>query len=242
MRTDGWQNAMKAPARRHSVLIIEDHRDVAEMLGTFLERRGFRVDYAGDGVTGLHLAVTETFDTIVLDRMLPGIDGLEVCRRLREDARRSVPILMLTALDTLGDKIEGLEVGADDYLVKPFEVEELEARLCALIRRQRRLLTPELLRVADLVLDPATLRVSRGGIEIAVTPIGFKFLALLMRASPRVVGRREVEAEIWGDTPPDSDALRTHLYALRKAVDRPFDTPLISTVHSAGFRLAAPNE
>ena len=100
--------------------------------------------------------------------MLPGIDGLEVCRRLREDARRSVPILMLTALDTLGDKIDGLEVGADDYLVKPFEVEELEARLRALIRRQRRILTPELLRVADLVLDPGTLRVSRGGTEIAV--------------------------------------------------------------------------
>jgi len=233
---------MTAPARRDSILIVEDQRDVAEMLGTFLERRGFCVDYAGDGVTGLHLAVSETFDTIVLDRMLPGIDGLEVCRRLREDARCSVPILMLTALDALGDRIDGLEVGADDYLVKPFEVEELEARLHALIRRQRRSLTPEILRVADLVLDPATLRVSRGGIEIAVTPIGLKILALLMRASPRVVRRREVESEIWGDTPPESDALRTHLYALRKAVDRPFDTPLIRTVHSAGYRLAASSE
>ena len=130
--------------------------------------------------------------------MLPGIDGLEVCRRLREDAQLSVPILMLTALDTLGDKIDGLGVGADDYLVKPFEVEELEARLRALIRRQRRLLTPELLRRGRFSsLDPGTLRVSRGGIEIALTPIGLKILALLMRASPRVVSRREVESEVW---------------------------------------------
>ena len=233
---------MTSPARSDSILIIEDNRDIAQMLCAFLERNGFQVDYAGDGVTGLHLAVTGSFDAIVLDRMLPGIDGLEVCRRLREDAQQSVPILMLTALDTLGDKIDGLGVGADDYLVKPFEVEELEARLRALIRRQRRLLTPELLRVADLVLDPGTLRVSRGGIEIALTPIGLKILALLMRASPRVVSRREVESEVWGDTPPDSDALRSHLYTLRRAVDRPFDTPLIRTVHSAGYRLAAPDE
>ena len=233
---------MTSPARSDSILIIEDNRDIAEMLCAFLERNGFQVDYAGDGVTGLHLAVTGSFDAIVLDRMLPGIDGLEVCRRLREDAQQSVPILMLTALDTLGDKIDGLGVGADDYLVKPFEVEELEARLRALIRRQRRLLTPELLRVADLVLDPGTLRVSRGGVEIALTPIGLKILALLMRASPRVVSRREVESEVWGDAPPDSDALRSHLYTLRRAVDRPFDTPLIRTVHSAGYRLAAPDE
>ena len=233
---------MTSPARSDSILFIEDNRDIAEMLCAFLERSGYQVDYAGDGVTGLHLAVTGSFDAIVLDRMLPGIDGLEVCRRLREDAQRSVPILMLTALDTLGDKINGLGVGADDYLVKPFEVEELEARLRALIRRQRRLPTPELLRVADLVLDPGTLRVSRGGIEIALTPIGLKILALLMRASPRVVSRREVESEVWGDSPPDSDALRSHLYTLRRAVDRPFDTPLIRTVHSAGYRLAASDE
>ena len=231
-----------SPASSESVLIVEDNRDVAEMVCSHLERRGFRVDYAADGVTGLHLGVTDAFDAIVLDLMLPGIGGLEVCRRLREDARRDVPILMLTARDTLEDKVGGLDAGADDYLVKPFEIEELEARLRALIRRRRGLLTRAILQVGDLALDPGTLRVTRGGVEIPVTPIGFRILSLLMRASPRVVSRREIETEVWGDTPPDSDSLRSHLYSLRKSVDRPFDSPLIHTVPSAGYRLAPPND
>ena len=231
-----------SPASSESILIIEDNRDIAEMVCSHLERRGFRVDYAGDGVTGLHLGVTDTFDAIVLDLMLPGIGGLEVCRRLREDARRDVPILMLTARDTLEDKVGGLEAGADDYLVKPFEIEELEARLRALIRRRRGHLTPAILQVGDLALDPGTLRVTRDGVEIPVTPTGFRILSLLMRASPRVVSRREIETEVWGDTPPDSDSLRSHLYSLRKSVDRPFDSPLIHTVQSAGYRLTPPND
>ena len=231
-----------SPASSESVLIVEDNRDVAEMVCSHLERRGFRVDYAADGVTGLHLGVTDAFDAIVLDLMLPGIGGLEVCRRLREDARRDVPILMLTARDTLEDKVGGLDAGADDYLVKPFEIEELEARLRALIRRRRGLLTRAILQVGDLALDPGTLRVTRGGVEIPVTPTGFRILSLLMRASPRVVSRREIETAVWGDTPPDSDSLRSHLYSLRKSVDRPFDSPLIHTVQSAGYRLAPPND
>lgn len=230
-----------SPASSESILIIEDNRDIAEMVCSHLERRGFRVDYAGDGVTGLHLGVTDTFDAIVLDLMLPGIGGLEVCRRLREDARRDVPILMLTARDTLEDKVGGLEAGADDYLVKPFEIEELEARLRALIRRGRGLLTRAILQVGDLALDPGTLRVTRGGVEVLVTPTGFRILSLLMRASPRVVSRRKIETEVWGDTPPDSDSLRSHLYSLRKSVDRPFEVPLIQTVQSAGYRLAPPS-
>ena len=229
-------------SNRESVLIVEDNRDIAEMVCAHLERCGYRVDYAADGVTGLHLGVTGAFDAIVLDLMLPGIGGLEVCRRLREDARRDVPILMLTARDALEDKIGGLDAGADDYLVKPFEIEELEARLRALIRRRRGLLAPATLQVGDLVLDPGTLRVTRGGVEVPVTPTGFRILALLMRASPRVVSRRAIETEVWGDAPPDSDALRSHLYGLRKSVDRPFEVPLIHTVQSAGYRLAPPND
>ena len=233
---------MTSPQRRESILIIEDNRDIAEMVYAFLEGRGYLVDYAGDGVTGLHLAVTRDWDAIVLDLILPGIDGVALCRRLREDARRDPPVLMLTARDTLDDKVEGLRAGADDYLVKPFEVEELEARLRALIRRRRGLVTPTVLRVADLALDFGTLAVTRAGVEVAVTPIGYRILRLLMRASPRVVTRREIEREVWGDEPPDSDALRTHLYTLRKAVDRPFGCALIRTVPSAGYRLAPPNE
>lgn len=231
-------NAQTDDARSASLLLIEDHRDIAESIVDFLEPRGYAVDYAADGVTGLHLAVTNTYDVIVLDVMLPGIDGLSVCRRVREEARRDTPILMLTARDTLEDKITGLDAGADDYLVKPFEVRELEARLRSMVRRHRGATARETYAVGDLALDLATLRVTRAGRTLSITPIGIRLLTALMRASPRVVSRRELEREVWGEVPPDSDALRSHLYTLRKAIDRPFDRPLLHTVAAAGYRLA----
>jgi len=231
-------NALQDEARHASLLLIEDHRDIAESIVDFLEPRGFEVDYAADGITGMHLAVTNPYDVIVLDVMLPGIDGLSVCRKLREEARRDTPILMLTARDTLDDKIKGLDAGADDYLVKPFEIRELEARLRSMVRRQRGATARETYTVGDLTLDLATLRVTRAGRPLAVTPIGIRLLTVLARASPRVVSRRELEREVWGDLPPDSDALRSHLYNLRKAIDRPFDRPLLHTVAAAGYRLA----
>lgn len=219
------------------VLLIEDHRDIAEMVYAYLERRGYAMDYAADGITGMHLAVTNEFDVIVLDLMLPGLDGLELCRKLRQEAKRDTPILMLTARDTLDDKVAGLDVGADDYLVKPFEIKELEARIRALIRRRRTEVSPEILEVGDLVLDTGTLRVRRAGQALSLTPIGLKILTVLMRASPRVVTRREIEREVWGDVMPDSDTLRSHLYNLRKVIDRPFSKPLLHTLQSAGYRL-----
>jgi DNA-binding response OmpR family regulator len=222
-----------------TVLLIEDHRDIAEMLVEYLEPRGFTVDFAADGVTGLHLAVTNPYDVIVLDLMLPGLDGLAVCRKLREEARRDTPLLMLTARDTLQDKVSGLDAGADDYLVKPFEVRELEARLRTLLRRHRGATTHECRTVGDLTLDTGTLRVTRAGQVLTLTPIGLKLLTLLMRASPRVVSRQQLEREVWGDLLPDSDTLRSHLYTLRKAIDKPFERPLLHTVAGAGYRLAA---
>jgi DNA-binding response OmpR family regulator len=221
-----------------SVLLIEDNRDIAESIVDFLEPRGFTVDYAADGITGMHLAVTHSYDVIVLDVMLPGADGLVVCRKLREEARRDTPILMLTARDTLEDKITGLEAGADDYLVKPFEIRELEARMRTLVRRHRGVVTPETYQVADLALDLATQQVTRSGRTLVLTPIGFRLLTVLMRASPRVVSRAELERQVWGEVPPDSDALRSHLYNLRKTIDRPFDPPLLHTVSARGYRLA----
>ncbi len=220
------------------ILLVEDNRQIAEMVGEFLERRGYSVDYAADGVSGLHLAVSNSYDVIVLDLMLPGLDGLEVCRKLRKEAKKSTPVLMLTARDTLEDKLVGLEAGADDYLVKPFEVRELEARVRALIRRDRRQVSTEVLHVGDMTLDTATLRLTRDGQELIVSPIGLKLLAILMRESPRVVSRRDIEREIWGDTLPDSDTLRSHLYNLRRVIDKPFARPLLHTIHSAGYRLA----
>jgi DNA-binding response OmpR family regulator len=220
------------------ILLIEDNRGISEMVGEFLERRGYGVDYAADGVTGLHLAIANSYDVVVLDLMLPGMDGLELCRKLRSEAKKATPVLMLTARDTLEDKLTGLDAGADDYLVKPFEIRELEARVRALIRRDRRQVSAEVLHVGDLVLDTASLRLTRGAQELTVSPIGLKLLMILMRESPRVVSRRDIEREVWGDLLPDSDTLRSHLYNLRKIIDKPFQKSLLHTIHSAGYRLA----
>ncbi|MGR9089035.1 MAG: response regulator transcription factor [Gammaproteobacteria bacterium] len=221
---------------QHSVLLVEDHRDIAEMVGEYLESKSYVIDYAADGISGLRLGTCNNYDAIVLDVMLPGVDGLDVCRRLRTESMSNVPVLMLTARDTLADKLAGFDHGADDYLVKPFDLEELEARIAALIRRDKRAVSLGAFEIDGVKVDADTLRVTRNGQEITLTPIGLKILQLLMRASPRVVSRSEVEREIWGDLPPDSDALRSHVYTLRKAVDKPFTKTLIHTVHGAGFR------
>ena len=228
---------MTAQSHHANLLLIEDHHDIADMVGGYLEARGFALDYAADGVTGLHLAVVNDYDAIILDLMLPGLDGLSVCRKLREEAGRATPLLMLTARDTQQDKITGLDSGADDYLVKPFDIRELEARVHALVRRGRGSVTSNVLSVADLTLDTGTLEVQRDNQKITLTPTGLRLLAVLMRASPRVVSRNELEREVWGDVLPDSDTLRSHLYTLRKGIDKPFNKALLHTVHGAGYRI-----
>jgi DNA-binding response OmpR family regulator len=232
---------MNAASESASLLLVEDHQDIAEMVYGFLERRGYSVDYAGDGITGLHLAVSNDYDLIVLDLMLPGMDGIDLCRKLRSEARKSTPLLMLTARDTLQDKVAGLDAGADDYLIKPFAIQELEARVRALLRRRRGEVAPEVLSVADLTLDTGTLKAQRGSKTLTLTPIALKILTVLMRASPRVVSRRELEREVWGDILPDSDTLRSHLYTLRKVIDKPFPKPLLHTLHGAGYKLTNPD-
>lgn len=224
-----------------SVLVVEDNRDIASGILDYLEARGHMPDSALDGVTGLHLAVTQDYDVIVLDLALPGIDGLTLARRLREDAGKSVPILMLTARDTLEDKLEGFEAGADDYLVKPFELRELEARLLALARRARGG-TGRVLEVDALSFDTETLTVRRGDDVLSLNPVRLRILELLMRASPRVVSRTEIERAIWGDEPTESDALRTHISSIRQVIDRPYPQALLRTVHGIGYRLCAPQE
>lgn len=221
------------------ILVIEDNRDLISNLVDYLETQGHAVDAAEDGVTGLHLAVVNDYDAIVLDLMLPGIDGLQLCRKLRNDAGKGTPILMLTARDTLADKLDGFASGADDYLVKPFALQELHARLNVLARRG--ISNLHILRVADLELDEGTLEVRRGGQRIELTPVGLRILVLLMREAPRVVARRKIEQTIWGDDPPQSDALRAHIHSLRNAIDKPFPAPLLHTVHGIGYRLAAPD-
>lgn len=222
------------------VLIIEDHKDIAEMLYDFFERRDYELDYASDGKMGFNLASQNEYDIILLDLMLPEMDGLDVCKRLREESKNFTPILMMTARDTLEDKIKGLEMGADDYLVKPFEILELEARVKALMRRKGQVSQQEVLQVEDLELDTGTLDVRRSGQNIYLSPIGLKILTILMKESPKVVSRNQLEHEIWGDILPDSDTLRSHMYNLRKQVDKPFENALLQTIQSRGYRIGGP--
>jgi len=223
------------------ILLVEDNHDIAAMVGDHLEMAGHEVDFAADGITGLHLAVTGEFDAIVLDLMLPGMDGVEICRKLRNEAGKLTPILMLTARDTLEDKVAGLDAGADDYLVKPFEIEELDARLRAMLRRASGEVAAEVLRIGELEVNTGTLQVKREGKSIMLTPIGLKLLIALLKASPRVLSRQTLERAVWGNIAPDSDALRSHLYNLRKAIDKPFEKPMLHNVPGLGYRLSKPD-
>ncbi|SDH97538.1 DNA-binding response regulator, OmpR family, contains REC and winged-helix (wHTH) domain [Pseudomonas flavescens] len=220
------------------ILVIEDNRDILANILDYLQLKGYTADCAQDGLSGLHLATQGHYDLIVLDIMLPGLDGYQLCRRLREEARSSIPILMLTARDALEDRLQGLSAGADDYLVKPFALSELVARIEAILRRSqgnRR----RLLEVADLTYDLDTLTVSRSGTLIKLNPLGMKLLAVLMQRSPAVVRREALEEALWGDDCPDSDSLRSHIHQLRQAIDKPFGTALLHTLHGVGYRLAA---
>lgn len=221
------------------VLIIEDDPAIAANLYDYLEGRGFDVDVATNGTSGLQFALGEPWDAILLDVALPGMDGLTLCRKLRSEAHRDTPVLMLTAKDTLDDKLEGFGHGADDYLVKPFSLKEVGARLDALIKRYRGQVACQELRFADVRFDLATLAVERNGRAIRLKPKCLHLLRILMQAPNRVLGRAELEAQVWGGELPDSDTLRTHIYTLRKALTQPGEAELIETVHSLGYRLVA---
>lgn len=222
-------------ATKATVLLVEDHQELAATVGAFLESNDYVVDYASDGNMALALVAETTFDAIVLDIMLPGIDGIEVCRRLRKEERLTTPIIMLTARDQLDDKLSGFDVGADDYLVKPFDMPELVARIEALIRRERGLAARY--EVGPIVLDVDTLTVTRNDQPLKLSRTGFDILKILMREAPKVVTRETIERELWGEDVPDSDALRSHLYNLRQVVDKPFNTQLIETLPGRGYRL-----
>ena len=207
------------------------------MIVDYMSAKGFAVDFAADGVTGLHLAVTQEFEVIILDLSLPGLNGIELCTQLRKVAKKSTPVIMLTARDSLDDKILGFEVGADDYLVKPFAMRELEVRVNALSRRLGPEATSEVLRCADVCFDLEQMTVTRNGQPIGLTPTGYQILASLLRASPAYVSRETLERELWGEDRPDSDALRSHIYALRKVLDRPYEDKLIQHSTAGGYRI-----
>lgn len=218
------------------ILLIEDQRDIAANIWDYLEHRGFVMDHAGDGVSGLRMAMDGAYDVIILDLGLPKLDGIEVSRALRA-AQHAVPILMLTARDTLDDKLIGFAEGADDYVVKPFAMKEVEARIRALYRRGRAQ-QGETLRFTDLVLDPLARTAERAGQRLNLTHAGFTLLEVLLRRAPKLVRHAELAAALWGETGGDVATLHTHLSVLRSAIDRPFDTRLLHTVHGFGYRLA----
>ena len=223
------------------VLVVEDNADIVANIYGYLEALGYELDAAHSGMAGLVMAAEGQYDALVLDLTLPGMDGIDVCRKLRRDYACTTPVLMLTARDALNDKVVGFEAGADDYLVKPFSLQELELRVNALIRRFRGTLASTVLRFADLAYDVGTREITRAGVAIQLTPTGHKILAALMRAAPRLLTRDALEREVWGDERPDSDALRTHLHALRQALEKPFGRPLIKTLPGIGFKLVDPD-
>lgn len=222
------------------ILIVEDNADVVATLYSYLEPRGYVLDCAANGYGGFALMAQHEYDAIILDIKLPGLDGLALCRRLREELNNDTPVLILSACDTIDDKVAGFESGADDYLSKPFSLVEVDIRLKALVRRARgRNVGSNLLRVGDLEFNTATFEVKRAGVPIILNRTGFTILYCLMREAPKVVPREVIESELWGENPPDSDALRTHIHALRQALDKHHAFSMLRTVQGIGYRLVA---
>lgn len=223
-----------------SILIIEDNAQLAANLYDYLAACGHSLDAAPDGLSGLHLASSKDYDAILLDWNLPRLDGLTVLRRLRQEAKKKVPIIMLTARDQLADKIDGFEGGLDDYLVKPVALPEIEIRLRSLVNRLRQSAAPnDVLTVGDLHFDIAKVQVRRGDRNVAVTRIGRRLLEVLMRESPKIVSRARLERAAWGEIVPGNDLLRSHMYVLRRAIEADGEKPLLHTVSGAGYRICA---
>lgn len=217
------------------LLIVEDQADVAANIWDFFSARGHVVDHAADGATGLRMALRGGYDVVVLDLGLPRLDGLVLCQRLRE-AGQGVPVLMLTARDQLSDKLAGFAHGADDYLVKPFALRELEARIYVLSRKGQPM-AGAVLSALGVELDPRAHVARRDGRVITLTRTQTRILECLIREAPRVVEHERLARVVWGGEGGDQAALHTHIHALRNAVDKPFDRPLIQTVHGIGYRL-----
>lgn len=221
------------------VLIVEDQNDLAENLMEFLGEDQYQLDFATDGLTALHLLATQSYDVIVLDVMLPGLSGFEICKRVRQDLRCNTPIIFMTARGTLTDKEEGFTLGGDDYLVKPFALRELQLRIDALTRRD--FTDSGILRAGPVSYDPGTLRAAlhgRGSVELS--GVACLIFEQLLRAHPRFVTHEQLSNMIWGSDDGDTHALRNHVYGLRKTLDNAFGTSVIKTVHGRGYRLDLP--
>ncbi|ANW25340.1 MULTISPECIES: response regulator transcription factor [Vibrio] len=220
----------------NKILLVEDNREVAGILFDYFESMGMELDYADNGELGLQLALSENFDLILLDLMLPRMDGLTVCNKLRE-AGNNTPVLMLTALDNREDMLKGFEHGADDYLTKPFDLEILEARMHALVKRYRGQVANTVLSFGSLKIDQKTRQAFREGKLLALNPTTYTILEALCHKAPEILTRQEISEKLWQEKEPNNDVLRSHIYQLRNQLDKPFAQPMLTTLPKIGFRL-----
>lgn len=224
------------------ILMVEDHYELAATVCEFLEENGFVIDHARNLDAARNFLKTQPYHLLLLDINLPDGSGYDLCEWLRTDQGKDIPILMLTARDTLDDKLKGFTAGTDDYLVKPFDFNELVMRVKALIKRSLGEVSSSKIQIHDLILDSSTQTVTRAGQAIELPRIQFKLLKILMRNSPKVITKQEIIIELWGDEEPESDALRSHIYNLRKMVDKPFEEKLIHTISGVGLKVAFDTE
>ncbi|MBU3825460.1 MAG: response regulator transcription factor [Candidatus Oceanisphaera merdipullorum] len=218
------------------ILVVEDNPDILVNIVDYLTLKGAVVDALYNGEAALQQTRRHEYDLLVLDLSLPGLDGLALCAQLRAE-QNPLPIVMLTARDTLQDKLSGFEVGADDYLVKPFALPELWSRILAVLKRAQKQQARQLL-VADVTLDLDLRQATRQQQLLNLNPKCLKLLEILMRHAPSVVSRETLISQLWADDPPDSDGLKAHIYLLRNQLDKPFSEALLQTVHGQGYRLA----
>ncbi len=221
------------------LLLVEDDFDLADNMIDFLEARGFAVVHAPNGALALNELLEDAFDAILLDINLPGLDGLSLCERLRKDMEDTTPVLMLTAADTLDDRLKGFAAGTDDYLVKPFSLPEVEARIMALLRRAGswNATGSKILNYGDLTLDSGQMKARIKNRELKLTTMGFRILHFLASKAPNIVSRRDLELALWKGEPPGSDALRTHIFVLRQELDKPEGQDRLKTIRGVGFQL-----
>ena len=218
------------------ILLVEDNQQLAEQLCNFLMQKGMVVDYACNGQTATNLLESEHFEVVILDLTLPDTDGLNLCRFIKSELSTNIPVLMLTARDSIEEKLDGFSHGTDDYLTKPYVLEEVYVRCLALARRHQ-LHKSQKTCIGDLEIDFHQKTVHRRGQNIKLSKTDFLLLKLLAEAYPNALSKRQLIEKVWGDDMPDTDAVRSHIYTLRNAIDKPFECPMIKTVHGIGFKI-----
>lgn len=223
------------------ILIVEDHTSLAANLFEFFATSRYVLDLAPDGLTALHLIASGQYDVIILDIMLPGLSGFEICKRVRNDLHCLTPIIMMTSKDQLQDKEQGFTAGADDYLVKPFHLRELQLRVDALARRKNISSVQASLRIPGMLFDLGTLIASnQEGKQLELSGTNARLLEELLKAYPNILSHSDIQERIWGDKEVDMNTLRTHVYGLRKLLQDTFSHPMIKTVHGRGYRISPP--